>query len=207
MKLNSLLLIILSSPSCFSQSAKDFFFPSAGKNTSVFNTAKEMPAKFKTQVFFKDMGDSAIVTTMFYHEDGSKGGQEQVVKVGDSAISVIRGKTNTSKGVEYYNADGKIIFKMPSANGKVAWENTGQKGAVIETYEAEFSTLEIDGKNRRAVKLTTIEKRKRSGKQQVFYVDYYVEGIGRYKRTAPDEAIVIEVLTDQLVENNPPTVK
>ncbi|MBI1769672.1 MAG: hypothetical protein HYR67_14995 [Bacteroidetes bacterium] len=205
MKLYCLLAIILSHSRLFAQTAKDYFLPPLEKNVSVFKT--RMPiGESKTQVFFKNMGDSASVTTMYYDDKGLRGGQEQVVKIDDTEISLIRGKANTSPGrVETYVADGQILFKMPSGDGKTEWTNPGQKGAVVTTYLAEFSRVKIDGKKRKAVKISTILRRKHSGKGSVFYVDYYVAGIGRYKRTS-ESGHATEILKEQKYDPNPPSV-
>jgi hypothetical protein len=213
-----LFLILLSNATCFAQSAKDYFFPSSGKNLSVYKTI-DPQGKNKdgwiTKVYVKDEGDSAVITTqsnlVSMQNDqviNGKGVSEQSVKINESEILAFGGKTNTSNGVETFDRRGEIIFRIPSGKSKkVEWENPGQKGAMIEAHLSEFSKIKVNGEKKKAVKVTTILKRKRSGKKEDFYVDYYVAGIGRYKRTTPDKNITIEVLSDQLFDDSPPAVK
>jgi hypothetical protein len=218
MKLNSFLLLILSGSGCFAQTAKDYFFPPAGKNLSVYKMiyprGKDKDG-WITKVYVREEGDSALITTQSnlasMRNDqviSGTGIWEQSVKINESEILAFGGKTSTSHGVECFNKGGEIIFKIPPGKSKkVEWENPDQKGSMIEAHVSEFSKIRVNGEKKKAVKVTTILKRKRSGKKENFYVDYYVEGIGRYKRTTPNNKITIEALTDQLVDINPPTVK
>jgi hypothetical protein len=210
MRVSYLLLLILSYPTLNAQTARDFFLPAKEKNLSIFRRSEnkgEPKFDYSTQVFFKNMGDSALVTTMYYDNQVLKGGQEQVVKITDSVVSLVRGKANTSQGrVETYMGDGEIIFKMPGKNGKTEWEGTRQKGAVATIYVAEFSKIKVNGRREKAVKISTMQKRKHSGKQSVFYIDYYVVGIGRSKRTS-ESGSDIEILEEQKYDPNPLSVK
>ncbi|MGC4021490.1 MAG: hypothetical protein QM734_05890 [Cyclobacteriaceae bacterium] len=209
MKLKYLPFFILFSSTVYGQTAREYFFPAEGKNSSVFQVhdPSENDKLYHSQtIFFKDMKDTALVTTMFYREDIMKGGKEEVVKINDSEILLVGGKANTSPGrVETYTSNGFPIFKMPSANGKSEWTNPKQKGAEQTIYVSEFTKIKVNGKKQKAVKVSVIEKRKRSGKELVFYVDYYVAGIGLYKRTSEDGK-EIEVLAEQKYEANLPSV-
>lgn len=212
------LFIFLSNATCFAQSAKDYFFPSSGKNLSIYRTIDPQGRNedgWITKVYVKDEGDSALITTqsnlVSMRNDqiiSGHGAWEQSVKINESEILALGGKTTTSNGVETFDKRGEVIFKIPSGKSKrVEWENPGQKGTMIEAHLSEFSKIKVNGEKKKAVKVTTILKRKRSGKKETFYVDYYVEGIGRYKRTTPDKNITIEVLSAQLFDDNPPAVK
>jgi len=218
MKHTLLLPLILFSSMSFAQTAKDYFFPALDKNLSVYKTIDPQgnyENGWTTKIYFKDEGDSAIITTqsngVSWENDqlvGGKGIWEQSVKINELEILAFEGKTNAFNGVETFNKGGEIIFKIPSAKSeKVEWENQDQKGTMVKTHLSEFSEIKVDGKKRKAVKVTTILKRKRSGKRENFYVDYYVAGIGRYKQTTPNGDLTLEVLSDQSFEANPPAVK
>jgi len=151
---------------------------------------KNMPKnEMKTRVYFQNRGDSSIITTLYYDHQVLKDSWEQVVYITESEISVIQEKSNKSNAVQTFATGEFIIFKMPSPNGKTEWTHPGQSG---ETFVAEYSTIEIDGATKKAVKVTTSQKRKRTGK----LIDYFIEGIGRYQRTSEAGAIV-EILEDQ----------
>jgi hypothetical protein len=188
------------------QSAKDYFFPKPEKNSSLFKMANGMSnPEFETQVFFKEMGDSAVITTAFNRQEGIVVGQEQLVKFSDSEIMLVNVKASTSSGIVNYDGDGTVIFKIPSHGKKTEWTPGGQPGAVIQTYTSTFCHLKVDGKRKKAIKVTTINQRKRGGRQQVFYSDYYVEGIGRYKRTS-ESGLNVEILADQKYVSTIPTL-
>jgi hypothetical protein len=210
--------LLFSSSLAFAQTAKDYFFPSSDKNLSVYkmvNPHGKTEDERITNVYFKYEGDNVVITTQnnfvnrqYDQVSNVNGVTEQSVKVTDSEILAINEKTTTYNGVETFDKSGEIIFKIPKEkNKKVEWENPGQKGAVIQTHLSEFSSIKINGKRKKAIKVTTILKRKRSGKKENFYVDYYVAGIGRYKRTAPNSNSAIEILADQRSDSNIPVVK
>lgn len=209
MKSFVLCVLVMLSLKANSQTAKDYFFPTNDKNCSVFKShipGKKNQFEHNQSIFFKDMGDSALVTTMFYDEDTLKGGHEQVLKIKDSEILVVKGKANTYQGkVETYSSGGSVIFKMPTNNGKTEWSSPNQKGAVITIYRSEFATIKVDGRKTKAVKVSRIQKRKHTGEESVFYVNYYVAGIGLYKTTS-ESGYEIDLLANQKFESSIPTI-
>lgn len=193
----------------FAQTAKDYFFPASDKNVSVFRMPeiKGMPGNdSETQVYFKDGGDSTKVTTLYFREGKLSECIEQAVKIGEEQISIGREKIERKKTIEVFNS-GKLIFKMPPKKGIVEWGSEKQHGSVLWICAAEFSRIKIDGKRKKAIKVTTSSKRKHDGKIEAFYIDYYVEGIGHYKRTTPGKEIVLSILTNQKYDPNPPSHK
>ena len=212
------LFFFLTSTGCFAQTARDFFFPASGRNLSIYlykiPTSVDNDGEWVSRVYFRNNGDSAFITTQNAFRttrDGNvkdaSGLREQAVKINEREILAFKGRTNTSTGVETFDKDGEIIFKIPSGkNKKETWVNPYQRGAVVETHCAEFTTVRIDGVKKKAVKVTTTLKRRRSEKTEDFYVDYYVAGIGHYKRTAPGKKKAIEILAVQKYDPHPPTI-
>ncbi len=210
-------LIVMGS-SAFAQTAKDYFFPPSDKNLSVYKTIDpkgKVEDGWMTKVYFKNKGDSALITTQSDGATRQNGNAietnqiwEQLVKITDKEILTSRVRTRTPNGVETFENEGDIVFRIPQgSNKKAEWENSRQKGTMIETHLSEFSKVRVNGKRIKAIKVTTFLKRKRTGKKENFYVDYYVEGIGRYKRTTPHKNTVIEILADQKYDPNPPIVR
>jgi|SRR5882762_4803306 len=210
--------LIFLSPLAFAQTAKDYFFPQPDKNLSVYKTIKSkgtVENGWITKVYFKNKGDSALITTQSDGVARRNGNAidanqvwEQLVKITDKEILTSRVKARTPNGVETFESEGDIVFRIPQGSSKkTEWENSGQKGTMIETHLSEFSKVRVNGKRIKAIKVTTFLKRKRTGKRENFYVDYYVEGIGRYKRTTPRKNMVIEILADQKYDPNPPIVR
>jgi|GEM_PF-4893355 hypothetical protein len=205
MKLNSLLLLILASSSCFAQSARDYFFPASGKNVSVFvKPAKKgfLKVKEKTLVYFQDMGDSALITTIYPNHKGKLGWKEEMVKIEGTKISLLKIKSNIYRP-QTFEADEVTLLKVP-AEGSSYSEHV--KGSTKQIYRAEFLTIKIDSKERKALKITQSSEMKRSGKKLMSYSDYYVQGLGYYKRTV-DDGVAIEMLEEQKYDPNPPTMK
>jgi hypothetical protein len=134
---------------------------------------------------------------MFFDGERMKGGHEQLLKITDEEIVALSGKANTSPGkVATYSSDGIVVFKMPPAVGQSEWLGSGNKGAVKTIYRSEFTTIKFEGKKVKAVKVLCVQKRRHSGEESVFYVDYYVAGIGRYKRTGKN-GVELQVLAKQ----------
>lgn len=204
-----ILASVFSASLCWGQNARDYFLPVAGFNSLEFKMRDPGQKKkfcHNETTYFVDMKDSVRMTTMFFREDTIRGGHEQVLKITDSEILVVSGKANTSPGrVETYSSDGMIVFKLPPAKGQSEWSGLRDKGAVKTIYRSEFATIKVDGKKVRAVKVSNIQKRRHSGEEYVFYVDYYVAGIGRYKRTT-ENGQELEVLARQTYDPKVPVV-
>ena len=206
MRFTYLLLLLMLSSVCLAQSAKDYFFPSPGKNRMVFavTDSKNKPdGGNKTHAYFEVKGDSAIITTLYYNNKVIKDSWQQVVKVDQSEIYVVKEGSTKADHAQAFEPNEFVIFKMPTQNGKVAWAHPRQSGAVTETFEAVLSTIAIDGQTKNAVKVTTQLKKKRTGRLLLTYVDYFVEGMGRYKRTAAD-GTEIEILESETFDPKPP---
>ena len=180
--MNRLLPLLLLCSNCFSQSAKDYFFPTEGKNLSVYKTTNlhgNTENGWTTKVYFRNLGDSALITTQ---SDGASRRNDnviepnqiwqQLVKIKDNEILASRVTTRTPNGVETFDTDGDIIFMIPQGmNKKAEWENLGQKGTIIQTHSSEFSKIRVNGKRIKAVKVTTSLKRKRTGEIECFFVE------------------------------------
>jgi hypothetical protein len=196
MKMKLLLLIVLSNATCFAQTARDYFFPASGKNLSVYvmkgipGISKDGEKKF---VYYKDMGDSALITTVY--PDGQMKWKEEIVKIEDSKISLRHVKTDIY-GVSDYGPDEMILLKIP-ADGKSSLETTS-KGNIKHTFQAELLTITIDGKEKKALRI--------SQKKMNSFSDYYVEGIGYYKHTS-GTGTQLEILTEQKYDRHPPKLK
>jgi len=199
-----IVLIVLSKATSFAQTARDYFFPASGKNLSVY-VMKAIPGISKDEekkfVYFKDMGDSALISTVY--PEGKMRWKEEVVKIEDSKISLRHVKTDIY-GASTYEPDEMILLKMP-AEGKSSSDNI-LSGNIKRTFQTEFLTINFDGKEKKALRITQSSEMKSSGKKLMSYSDYYVQGIGYYKRTSGD-GTQLELLTDQKYEPNPPTLK
>jgi len=199
-----IVLIVLSKATSFAQTARDYFFPASGKNLSVY-VMKAIPGISKDEekkfVYFKDMGDSALISTVY--PEGKMRWKEEVVKIEDSKISLRHVKTDIY-GASTYEPDEMILLKMP-AEGKSSSDNI-LSGNIKRTFQTEFLTINFDGKEKKALRITQSSEMKSSGKKLMSYSDYYVQGIGYYKRTSSD-GTQLELLTDQKYEPNPPTLK
>jgi len=125
------------------------------------------------------------------------------VKIEDSKISLRHVKTDIY-GASTYEPDEMILLKMP-AEGKSSSDNI-LSGNIKRTFQTEFLTINFDGKEKKALRITQSSEMKSSGKKLMSYSDYYVQGIGYYKRTSSD-GTQLELLTDQKYEPNPPTLK
>jgi hypothetical protein len=194
----------------FAQTARDYFFPSKSNSSQYKMRELDGGKKFfhNKTVYLRDMRDSALVTTMFFDNDGIKGGQEQLLKVTDSTICVVKGKANTSPGrIQTYAGDGLIAFKMPPATGQSEWPEKQDRGrgSFTTIYRSEFAILKVNRKKVRAVKVSCIHKRRHNGNESVFCVDYYVAGIGYYKRTT-ENGLELEDLAKQQFDPNVPSV-
>jgi len=197
----------------FAQTARDYFFPGSDKNLSVYNTAEygDKREKKLTKIYIKNYGDSALITTQSntvvrINNTKRPDTWEQVVKISPLEIIALQGKAKAPNGVEHFDNKGEILFKIPSKKRGIAeWSSPIQKGALKTIYRSEFSTVKVDGKKLKAVKVTCVQKRIHSGEEWVFYVDYYVQGIGRYKRSTGN-GIELEVLAKQEYDSNVPTV-
>jgi hypothetical protein len=95
-------------------------------------------------------------------------------------------------------------LKIP-AEGKSSSE-TITKGNLKRIFTTELLTLNIDGKEKKALRITQSSEMKNTGKKLNSFSDYYVHGIGYYKRTSGAET-QLEILTEQKYEPNPPTLK
>jgi hypothetical protein len=112
MRLNLLLLIILSSSSCFSQAAREYFFPLSNKNVSVY-TMKGVPKHGqKIVVYFKEMGDSALITTVYPNYEGKLGWKKEIVKIDDSKISLVKVNSNIYNP-QTFEVDEVFLLKIP----------------------------------------------------------------------------------------------
>lgn len=204
MKIKLLLLVILSNATCFAQSAKDYFFPASGKNVSVFvKPAMEGVARAKTLVYYKDMGDSALITTIYPNFEGKTGWTQEVVEIEDGKISLLTVRSNIYKP-QTFEAGEVTLLKMPLNGGSGLSAHV--KGSTKQICRVEFLTINIDGKERNALKITQSSEMKRSGKKLMSYSDYYVQGIGYYKRTS-DDGFQMEILDEQKFDPNPPEVR
>jgi hypothetical protein len=198
MKTKLLLFIVLSNSTCFAQTARDYFFPAPGKNVSVYvlkgipGVSKDGEKKF---VYFKDMGDSALMTTL-YPTDERNSWTEEAVKIEDSKISFLRIKTK-AYGASTYEPDEMILLKMPP-DGKSSSEDIS-RGNIKRTVKTEFLTITIDGKEKKALRVTQSSK-------VATFSNYYVQGMGLYKRTSGN-GTQLELLTDQKYERHPPKLK
>jgi len=196
MKMKLLLFIVLSNVTCFAQTARDYFFPAPGKNLSVYvmkgipGISKDGEKKF---VYYKDMGDSAIITTVY--PDGQMKWKEEIVKIEDSKISLRHVKTDIY-GDSNYGPDEMILLKIP-ADGKSSLE-TISKGNMKHTFQSELLTITVDGEEKKALKITQ--------KKMISFSDYYVQGIGYYKHTSGN-GTQLEILTEQKYEAKPPKLK
>jgi len=203
MKVKLLLFIMSSNAASFAQSARDYFFPVSGKNLSVY-VMKGIPGisrdEEKKFVYFKDMGDSALITTVY--PNGKMGWKEEMVKIEDSKISLSNVKTDIY-GTQTYEPDEMILLRIP-AEDKSSSENI--VGSIRRIFQAEFLTINIDGKEKKALKITQSSEMKSSGKKLISYSDYYVQGIGYYKRTSGD-GTQLEILDKQTYDPNPPSLK
>jgi hypothetical protein len=197
MKTKLLFLIVLSNATCFAQTARDYFFPASGKNLSVY-VLKDIPGISKDGekklVYFKDMGDSALITTVY--SEGQMKWKEELVKIEDSKIYLNHVKTDIY-GASTYQPDEMILLKIP-ADGKSSSENIS-KGNIKRSLKAEFLTINIDGEEKKALKITQSFK-------MATYSDYYVQGIGLYKHTSGN-GTQLELLTDQKYQRHPPKLK
>lgn len=147
------------------------------------------------------MGDSALLTTIYPNYQGKPGWKEEIVKIDSSKISLVSVNSNIYKP-QNFGADEAILLKMPEENSK---HSEHVQGSVKNTYMAEFLTIKVDGKKRKAIKITRSSEMSRSGKKLMSYSDYFVNGIGYYKRTSDD--ITIEMLKEQKYDPNPPALK
>jgi hypothetical protein len=196
--------------SSLAQTSKDYFFPSKGKNASVFRA--RVPGShskyYHNKTIFYDVtpGDSARMTTQYFDDNGPRGGREDILRVGESEITRVRTKANTSPGTIETFGGHEILFKMPAEGAKSEWENPDQPGAEKTVYVSEFTTLKIGGKKVKAVKVLVKQVRKRSGKELLFYVDYYVAGMGLYKTTDSAGRHDIFVVAEQKYEPNIPGI-
>lgn len=197
----------------FTQTARDYFFPDRDKNLSVYNntTFGDNSDQKLTKIYVKDYGDSALITTqsnMVVRVNNTQRPEiwEQAVKISPLEIIAMRGKAKTQNGLERFDNNGEVIFKVPRKKSEtIEWSSPNQNGAVKTIYRAEFTAVKVDGKKLKAVKVSCIQKRNHSGEESVFYVDYYVEGIGRYKRTT-ENGVALEVLGKQAYDPNVPAV-
>jgi hypothetical protein len=192
-----LVLIVLSSSACFPQSARDYFFPASGKNVSVYSKPESWD-EGKTTVYFKDMGDSALITTIIPKSDGENDWKEEVIRIEDSQISRVKIKSKSSP----QTFGNEAILKLPDGERSTS-EHVA--GSLKNIYLTEFLTIKIDGKDRKALRITRSAEMNRSGKKLMSISDYFVQGIGFYKRTF-DDVTLIEILKDQKYDPNPPTL-
>lgn len=207
-----ILALVLSVSVGFAQTARDYFFPARDKNLSIYSSKFGNDNEQKeTRVYVKDYGDSALITTqsnLVVRVNSSKqpDAWEQVVMVSPLEIVALRGKAETNNAIETFDNKGEILFKVPAKKGEVAeWSSSIQKGAIKTIYKSEFATVKVNGKKRKAIKVSCVQKRNHSGEESVFYIDYFVEGIGRYKRTAVN-GLELEVLAKQTYDPNVPRV-
>jgi len=156
----------------------------------------------KTFVYYKDMGDSALLTTVYPNYDGKLGWKEEVLRIEDDKISLRNIKSNIYKP-QTFREDEVTLLKMPVEDGSAS---EYVKGSTKQIYRAEFLTIKIDGKKRKALKITQSSEMKRSGKKLMSYSDYYVQGVGFYKRTS-DNGIQLEILDEQKFDPSPPAMK
>jgi hypothetical protein len=202
-----LLLIIVSNSACFAQSAKDYFLPASGKNLSIYGVPKVNGMErnnAKTQVYVKDMGDSALITTSYsYDHQKTPVWTEQLVKIEPTRITLIKVRSNNYER-KSFNEGEVILFETPGGN-EPSLEQF-QRGSLKQSRTLEYSTLKINGEEQKAIKISKKSEMARSGKQVMAYAEYYVQGIGLYKRTT-DDGIDIEILEDQKYDPSPPPVK
>jgi hypothetical protein len=211
MKINYLFAFILLSFSASAQTAREYFFPAQGKNASTYTTEFNDEKKL-TKIYVRDYGDSALIATQSNvvvntNNIARPNAWEQSVKINPLEIVAMRGRAKTANGIEHFDRSGDILFKLPARQAEIAqWENPNQRGTRIEVQRSEFCKVQIDGENRDAVKVTTILKRKTDGKEENFYTEYFVKGIGFYKRTDPTGVYISEILTEQKSDPNFPTL-
>ncbi|MBS1508652.1 MAG: hypothetical protein JSS79_18600 [Bacteroidetes bacterium] len=111
------------------QQARDYFFPANGKNALVVNAHHQGKSHHSKTIFYATTkGDSALMMTQYFDENGATGGQEQTLQISDSEIKVVHTKANTSPGM-VEAADGDyVIFKMPGEKAKICVDQSQSKG-------------------------------------------------------------------------------
>jgi len=197
----------------FAQTARDYFFPARDKNLSVYYTSTfgDNSDQKLTKIYVKDYGDSALITTQSdlvvrVNNTQRPNTWEQAVKISRLEITALRGKAKTQNGLEKFDNSGEVLFKIPAKKSEtVEWSSPIQNGAIKTIYRSEFTTVKVDGKKLKAVKVSRIEKRIHSGEELLSYADYYVAGIGLYKRTA-GKRLELEVLSSQTYDPNVPVL-
>lgn len=205
-----MLISVFSASVGFTQTARDYYLPAANKNLSVYAAGFRMGSDQKeTRIYVKDYGDSALITTLsnlvvMTNNNRQPDAWEQTIKVNPLEIIATRGKAVTEKGAETFDRKGEVLFKIPTRKGEIVeWSESNPKGALKTIYRSAFTTLKMDGKKVSAVKVSCVQKRIHSGEEIVFYIDYYVKGIGRYKRST-ENGLDIEVLAKQEYDPNVP---
>src|SRR5262249_11199814 len=138
MKVKFLVLAISSNLPCLAQSAKDYFFPAPERNLSVYvKPVTKGRSETKTFVYFKSMGDSALITTVYPDFDGRNGWKEEMVKIKDSRISLCSVKSNIYNP-QTYEENEVTLMKLPGENYGPA---ASVKGSLKRTYRSEFRQL------------------------------------------------------------------
>jgi hypothetical protein len=207
-----MLISVFSTSVGFTQTARDYYFPAANKNLSVYATGFRMgSAQNETRVYVKDYGDSALITTLsnlvvMTNNNRRPDAWEQTIKVSQLEITATHGKAATENGLKTFDRNGEVLFKIPARHGEIVeWNESNPKGALKTIYRSEYANIKVDGKKIDAVKVSCVHKRIHSGEEIVFYVDYYVSGIGRYKRST-ENGLDIEILAKQEYDPNVPVL-
>jgi len=198
LKIALLLSVSLTTSAVSGQIAADYFLPGEGKNLSIYGVPPYKKMKFldeiKTHVFYSAKGDSVLITTINYDKDSIQSWTKQVYKISPNEILLVK-ETSNKDGGKYYQEES-VLFKMPVDSKKIEWADLKNSGSVGTTYSAEYSTVSVNGKKSKAIKVTTSTYKKKSQKELISTIDYYVSGIGLYKTTSTDN-FVIQKLEDQ----------
>ena len=88
----------------------------------------------------------------------------------------------------------KTLIKFPVENKIAKWNYTDKRDGTYFSYSSEFTMIEFNGKNTKAIKVTE----KNTALKSLTIYRYYLKGIGLYKECIKDEK-GIETTTSKLI--------
>lgn len=181
-----LTIFLLSYGISMSQNLKDYFIPAGDKNLSIYSWMGS--DAFKVKIWFVAISDSVYrVDQVIMFQDQISNGESRTVTISKNSITVSNvvyfNNVINDEGEKKHNPPTTLL-KMPAKGQTSSWSFTPINATT--KCKAEWTTVTIDGVSKKAIKVTNTPFEGGKLLTTGITYDYYVEGIGYWKRKVQD---------------------
>lgn len=181
------LAIGLMSKLAVGQTFKNFYIPSEGNNKASFYSPGKSGERtdMKRVIYYTDNGDGTFdVMDAHMFQGNPTAIVTQTIKITSTEVKLLKTTSTTmfETNKKQYHDPAKTLLKIPVAGQTASWTTQGERGDEPTKYTASWTTVNVDGKSKKALKVVSQYTGWKS--KQVMY---YVEGIGLMKTDFIDE--------------------